>query len=153
MMKKKIDVPPVKQRFRRSNAEILKLPGGAMRKMREISEATRLPLDIVYDDALSIGLCGVSELYETLIQERRKLTERFERNLRGEPKSETKTEPEGSVPSDRSGSVGSPEWDLEDPVGTVTGSPTNSEERSGDVAERSGQSSADSATPGMVIEF
>ena len=146
-MKKKTEPTTKLPRLRRTNSEILKISSVAMRKMRQISEATRLPLDIVYGDALNIGLCGVSELYDTLIQERRKLAEKFERNLEGKDAAETKTELKTALRDDRSGSGAELEWNSEAGGDYVAGSVAALEEsvgeRSGDVAERSGFSPED----------
>lgn len=84
-MKKKQNVlkSSSKPQGRRSNKDTFVVSAKNIRVIRQIAEDAKLPVETVFDDLVEIGVKAVPEVYASLIQYRKSLSEIGEQN---EPK-------------------------------------------------------------------
>jgi len=137
----------LERRRRRSNLEMLKLPVGAMKTMKDVADAADLPVDRVFKDVVQIGLvvvAGESSPYSSMIEFRKTLNEtaKVARNGRGTGSSQPIWEGELATGYDEEDSVSSPaipdiegSGDFDVQSGCETGPETDSGVPVGSVSE------------------
>lgn len=148
----------LEKRHRRSNLEILKLPTGAMRVMKDIAGSADLPVDRVFKDVIEAGLAVIrnpeSSPYESMIQFRKTLHEH--KNVESETKGISPALGRGNSTDQSTGeremAARSDEEDYSAP-GAVSGLAGREpdEERSGDADEQSRRATETESGNGVSI--